>query len=326
MTHNKVNGQVVDVTVAITSLALDATCDWAWKWGWFSGSGSASASSTNSHLTTIARFESNDFASQPPHKSGISSCSPTISLSSINFSGGITASIANLFKSAVTGLLEDQLKTVACDELGSLGSDTLTGLLGQLKTFVEPYTGPEIHPDPLLMEKGMSLPAGMELVNFRGSGQDKHYALDTIVQGVSNAVDSMLGTMEEVTRPDGSVTTDLGINNLINSNTDWTGKIHLDSSVMGALNPLYSGSDPLTKTSISVTNVTIEGLNTFTTFKPMAIIGNQTISHQIKMQKLDLRLDIRFDMASTDHPDSIVNQGQMKRVVETATITLGLEE
>ena len=166
----------------------------------------------------------------------------------------------------------------------------------------------------------------LQLVNFRGSGESKHLAVDTIVQGVSNAVDSMLGSMEQVTRPDGTVTTDLGINNLVNGNTGWTGKVHLDSSVMGGLNPLYSGSDPLTKTMISVTNVTIEGLNTFTIFKPMAIIGNQTISHQIKMQKLDLRLDIRFDMQSTDHPDSIVNQGKMKRVVETASITLGLEE
>ena len=53
--------------------------------------------------------------------------------------------------------------TILLKELGALGSDTLTGLLDQLKTVVDPYMGPEVHPDPLLMEKSMSLPADVEV-------------------------------------------------------------------------------------------------------------------------------------------------------------------
>ena len=78
-----------------------------------------------------------------------------INLSKLDFTGGITASIADVFKSSIRTYVEKELKDVACSELGTRGSGVVTDALGNLTAILDPYIEHDVIPTPLSSEQAL---------------------------------------------------------------------------------------------------------------------------------------------------------------------------
>ena len=130
-------------------------------------------------------------------------------------------------------------------------------------------------------------------------------------------------------------TKDLGINNIVRtmfpaSTTKTTstpaGVVHLHLADFGLDLPLYDESDPLTHTTLSATNITVSGLDSFTTFKPMKLLGDHTFNHEVALKNLEITLHLSLAIKPTtnkfDGITSIVAKHDNKQVNEIVTLSM----
>jgi hypothetical protein len=118
VTYRKVNANTLDLNVRIVNANLDISLNWWYDFGWTS-SGSGSGSLRNSDISLTLRFQSSgSFEQNPPTSISVpaGTCSPSLQIQNLNFQGSLDASIANLFKSAIAGLIEDEVSTLICTE------------------------------------------------------------------------------------------------------------------------------------------------------------------------------------------------------------------
>jgi hypothetical protein len=70
--------------------------------------------------------------------------------------------------------------------------------------------------------------------------------------------------------------------------------------------PLCAGVDPLTSTSFGVSHITVHGLDQWSTFKPLVVLGDQTLGHELKMSgTLTFTAATQLVIGPSTAPDSI---------------------
>ena len=316
--------------MAIKHLAVAAHGNWAYKGNtmfhsWINGNGKVTASGSGNHLTTDAHFVSEKgYDSHAPTSSNIASCAATINLDHIHFEGGISGTIANWFKGSIMGVIEDQVKTLACDELQGLGTNLLSDVLVNVSRAIEPYAGPIVHPDPLSDEKRMlakiqSMSAADEM-----AAMDKLVLLDnTLMTWARTQMNNAVASWVNTTMPDGSVREELNGNVLIRQVTD-EGTLAVPVSTVHH-GVVYKGEDPLTSTVVTLTNVTISNLDSFTKFNPFDPITNFTLQHEIAMEKLEANFDFTIAIGPSQADSSIIHTGNGK-IEEHIRITTGIDK
>ena len=352
MVKSGVSATHVSARVSLSSISIVCSVDYRYDWGWFGGNGAASAGGSSQSITTTVELP------RPPSQSNanVLQCSSNVDLSTLSFSGGIVSKIANLFKSLFRGKLEETLETVLCDELGTLGSDLLTSLTSGIHEAIFEYVPTEnggTYSSPLGRSKPLtkelqldpvhqsSLVSWSELLrpdaashpnNTAGNPEADPIALMGIIPKAFAAADAYLG--EE--REDGSaeaiegqpLPTDLGINCFLREQgivDPATGLLEVDFT--NSTNPhglvFYDGDDPLTHTKIGVRRMQVTGLDKFTKFSPIKVLGHQTFSHGFSLPgRVTMTLESHIYIGPSRLEDSLIAQHQGNVVEETPKITV----
>ena len=160
----------VDLTMDADLSSIACTADWAYTWGIFKGSGSVKTSG-HGGLVSVVAFDSDNFHTLPPTSSTMKSCTANLDISDLVFTGGITADIANLFKTKIESTIEDKVAPLLCTELGTFGSGFLTSSLKNVSSLLSPYLLSRSIVDPLAEEQHLDLNATLadRLISFNQS-------------------------------------------------------------------------------------------------------------------------------------------------------------
>ena len=232
----------VDLTVTLTNLAAHANLNWKYKYGIISGDGKADASVTKGNAVVQLSVVSPS-AEEPPTSATVLGCTTTLHLDA-TYSGGITASIADLFKSSVNSKLQGVLQDLVCTELKSVGIGALNGVLGNVTKLLNPYLAPAPapeNPDDVLKQLLPDAKERAKLLNIQ-----THWAFKFI----NDVCTEIFGK-----RDDQGI---LGINEFVDGVTSG-GNVSLQINTI-----LLNSTDALTTTKITLTNLVITGLDTFT--------------------------------------------------------------
>ena len=90
---------------------------------------------------------------------------------------------------------------------------------------------------------------------------------------------------------------------------------------------LYEGVDPLTSTSLGMSNVVVRGLDQWTIFRPLLVLGDQTLGHELKMTgKLTASATLSLRIAPSTASDSLIHQHQGHTVNENPQISISLSD
>eukprot|EP00940_MAST-03C_sp_MAST-3C-sp2_P000408 g408.t1 len=317
VSHTRVNNKIVDLSIRVDNLDVDCSANWRYDFG-FTGSGSVTAALDDNDVSAVIRFESQNFDSHAPDKSSVKSCSANLDITSINFNGGISGTILNLFKSSVMSLIEDEVSTLLCAELGTLGSETVSTALGDVSALIDPYLQPRDPSDPLAAERALDLPTGTNLLNF----QDPQSELGALAKEAFDYAASSLSKVD-------TSTGELAINGFMRSSVlDTNGLLAVGVKDLDALfedGIVYSGHDMLTETSITMTAVRVGGLDSFTKFEPLVAIGRATLSNAIALRRITIEIDLKIDMKPSTHSSSVIVNPSTPHQIEHVTLRTALD-
>ena len=245
VSYQRVNANTLDLNLEIQNLDVDITLDWWYDFGWTS-SGKASGSSRDSDINLKLRFTtSGSFEQNPPSAVSVPSCVPTLSISNLNFQGSVDATIANWFKSSIASLIEEEVSTLACDELKKASDGVISTSLASLVNDVRVYFD-HVPVDPLALEQALVTGTTTNMLDLQSPQNDLGVLAK---QGFDMVVEMM-----DVSR----------INTMIQDNLlDESGVMKVELNTMAFLNEgvLYSGQDMLTETTIKLTEVRLKGLD-----------------------------------------------------------------
>ncbi len=221
----------------------------------------------------------------------------------------IFVAVVSLFKDTLVDAIEGAINGVACEELNSIGANMLGSVVTEVARLLEQFL-PENSPpvDFLLPEKKMTVPPGVEILNFSRLGSETGNWFELLLQ----LVDDVLGVS-----PNG---TDFKVNQLLRSTIlDDDRILQVPLSVV-----IFDGHDMLTETIIELTHVRLIGLDTFNTFDSLERAGNHTLFNHFSWAHLDVEMDFNLTIKPSSRDDSIINPGET--VEEQMTITVGIDE
>eukprot|EP00940_MAST-03C_sp_MAST-3C-sp2_P000291 g291.t1 len=318
------NNKEIDVSVSITGLAMHCTLDWRYDFGLIKGNGKAWVWTSNNRLSSTARFTSEDYATHGPTKSTIESCDVGVDVTNMHFQGGISGAILNLFKNNVMETTEEEIEAMACDEMSSMGSESLTSALEGVDEMFSQYLGPSVAPeDPLEAQSQLVVPDGtgklVDFTNLEGSP-------------IGDLITTALTEMNErfsTHKPDPETgASTLGINIIVRDTMlDANGVYHMDlNNLMGndGSNVLFEGHDMMTQTTVTATAARVRGLDSFTRFLPLSAIGAQTFTSDMRLENVFVEIDVTVDMKPSSSSDSIIVNPSTPHQVEHLTIRTGL--
>lgn len=292
-------------------MEVDLMCffDWAYSYdapgflGILADDGQGQIYTENNEMVTTVSFTSSDFDTVGPTSSTVAECDPVINVVDMNFQGSISAIIANAFEFAVRNVVEKEIASVLCEELGALG-DVISNKLLDIKQIVEPYLNEEkqVPSDPLSAEQlfAGTVPDGIELFDFTSTNGIVNFGVDAVLK----ELDKRLG---EVIRDDNG-RQDLGINVLMRSfllDGDGYLTIPLDTA------PVFQQDDVFVfeEASVTIKEVRFKGLDTFTRIEALEIIGRQTLQNRLAVKSLEIEVEIELDLLTSEEPFQIVPMG-----------------
>ena len=314
------SANVVNANIRLVSLNVMCSANYRYDWGWFGGDGSVSAGGSQQSIDTTITVANDGTAS-------INSCSSNVDLTHLSFSGGIVSSIADLFKSLFKGKLEEVLESTICDELGPLGSSVITDLAKTVKKETDPYL-PASHggtyvsnvQEPLLKENSLVDEYQSSLISW------KDMLMNTSsTDPIALLVPKVFSTINEYFSNNES-----GINHFVRQHvleSDGTLTINFANATSPRGLMLYEGVDPLTSTSLGMSNVVVRGLDQWTIFRPLLVLGDQTLGHELKMTgKLTASATLSLRIAPSTASDSLIHQHQGHTVNENPQISISLSD
>ena len=331
VSHNKVNNQKVDLRIQLLGVKLKCNMNIGFRQEGFagvSGGGTAEAETQNSNADTIIEFISDGFDYHPPKDSNLGPCNANVELGEFSLGGSnVFFTIANFFKSFFKSRVESEIQDVLCDELGSLGANSLKELLKLLNEKIETYMQP-LPPEltnPLHAENNLAVPDKVQLMNFQKP--DDNSLTKLLVESIDQISDFLGSRQTDSSGPTGE---DLGINILMRSlllNDKREYIIPFADWPIGDGNGLiFDVHDRMTKTTIQLTTAKIIGLDTMTHVDPLNIIGKYTMKNHLSWKKLILEVDIKLRIIGSSLPDSIFDSANGEELVENVKVKIGLDD
>eukprot|EP00943_MAST-04B_sp_MAST-4B-sp1_P007716 g7716.t1 len=314
------SASVVSANIRLLSLNIMCSANYRYEYGWFGGSGSMSAGGSQQSIDTSITI-GNDGTSS------INSCTSNVDLTHLSFSGGITSSIADTFKSMFRSKLETTLEATICDELGPLGSDLITDLATVVKKETDPYVpttngGSYVDntEDPLLKENSLVDEYQSSLISWK----------DTLINTSSNDPIAMFVPKVFATINEYLSNNESGINHFLRQyvlDNDNRLVINFTNTTSKRGLILYDGVDPLTSTSLAISHIIVRGLDQWSVFRPLVVIGEQTFGHEIKMKgKLSASASLTLRIGPSTAEDSLIHQHQGHTVYESPQISISLSD
>lgn len=327
ITYNRESDQRFTFQVDVIDLAMDCFIEYDYNYV-VSGSGNAKAVTDNNQASILFVLGSTDFDEAPPTSSTVENCAADINLNSLELGGDWASQILDVFKGLLTGTVENQVQTLACNELSSLGNDFVNDALVLISDRLTPYLGLVQAVDPLAAETNLQVPNGTNLLDF----SDKDSMIGGWLDMALQEADTLLGT--EVDDEGGPTGTgrDLGVNVFLRDfvlDDDRALVVDVANLPLENNGILYEGHDMLTETTITLDRVTIFGLDTFTKFEPLVLIGKHTFQNALVWDYLALELDVTIDMKASSKEESIISiaDGASPTLVEeTVKISVGVDQ
>lgn len=310
--------QSLKFQVDINDLNLKCTLDYKWSYSLFDGGGTADITLANNYVSTSISFTSQNFDLYPPTNSSVDKCTADISITDMNFAGSITDKVLNVFEPLLKGFVEKTVSSTVCDEMGSLGTTLVQDMIDRAAKFLDPY----LDPLPLsernatVAEAGLTVPSGVNLMDFKDDGLDQSWFYWALKQ-----IDSAFGVWlidpdAPSNRENGK---DLGINiflrkNVLDENRSLTVSV---ADLPFNFNPvLFQGHDELTETVITLKTVRALGLDTFNYFAPFKNQGRYTLGNDMKWDFLSFELDVVIDIKPSTQPNSIIKDPNSQMAIQ----------
>ena len=271
------SNKAINAGVDLVSLSIVCTADYKYDWGWFGGDGRVSAGGSHQSIRTSLTLNTDGTVT-------IDSCDSNVDLTHLSFSGGIISRIADTFKSFFRTKLEEVLETTICEELGPLGSSVIQDLAMMIKVESNPYVpvangGSHVATtqDPLAKENSLLDGIKSSLISWKNTliNPDSTDPLALLVPKAFAAMEEYLGNNET------------GINHFLEKYVlEKDGSLTINFITLESARgvTLYHGVDPLTSTSFAMSKLVIKGLNQFNTFRPLVVLGDQTLGHKLRME------------------------------------------
>eukprot|EP00545_Synedropsis_sp_CCMP1620_P003465 CAMPEP_0119019572 /NCGR_PEP_ID=MMETSP1176-20130426/22185_1 /TAXON_ID=265551 /ORGANISM="Synedropsis recta cf, Strain CCMP1620" /LENGTH=270 /DNA_ID=CAMNT_0006973805 /DNA_START=77 /DNA_END=886 /DNA_ORIENTATION=- len=136
ITYEKESNQRLNFRIDIVDLDITCFLDYDYKYSFARGSGSAQAYTGDNSASVAVVFVSDDFDTQPPKDLEIASCSTNINIVDLDFNGGFIASILDTFERLIRGVVQDEIRDVACEELRNLGDGLAQNMLDLADNFL----------------------------------------------------------------------------------------------------------------------------------------------------------------------------------------------
>jgi hypothetical protein len=324
--YGRVSSTRFDFGVDIRGLGISCALNYRYKWSFMSGSGAGQIYSSNNSASTTIQFASNNFDESPPSGSSVSECVADIQIDDMDFQGGIVASILDTFEKSLRGTVENELKSTACDELGSLGTTLVSDMLDVVYDLLDNYLGslPVGYNDILNAEKSLVIPTGVDLVDFSNIGDDLIGGnVGDLFQRALQLADDALGTYTPDTNSPTGTGQDLGINKLLRDfvlDPDRSFTVDIDDFPGGFFNNgiIFQGSDLLTETVIKMKQIKLFGLDTFNSFDPLNGVGKYTLSNSFYWRDLTVAIMLDLSMKPSTNSNSViaVGNGEVSESIE----------
>lgn len=123
------SNQDLDIAVDIVELDIKCELDYDYEYGLLDGSGTAKVTTDGNSMDTVLGFTSANFETHAPHASSVESCAANFEITNIEFSGDFVSNIVEVFERFIRNTIENSIEKVACDELASLGTNFVGGIL-----------------------------------------------------------------------------------------------------------------------------------------------------------------------------------------------------
>jgi hypothetical protein len=199
----------------------------------------------------------------------------------MDFEEDFASEVLEVFQGLVRGTVERAIGDVACSELSSIGTSIVANMVDLAGQNLDSYEGDmmgEAVTDPLYLERNIDMPDTLLPLNL----QDTEGQVGRAFNHLLRSLDEYLGT----TVPDPSGVTgsgnDLAVNMLLRSVfLDSNRALVVDPIELGGETLLFEGHDRITQFSISLNQVRVLGLDTFTRFNPFRSIGRYTIQNEL---------------------------------------------
>eukprot|EP01062_Namystynia_karyoxenos_P037343 TRINITY_DN2718_c1_g1_i1.p1 TRINITY_DN2718_c1_g1~~TRINITY_DN2718_c1_g1_i1.p1 ORF type:complete len:1526 (+),score=574.62 TRINITY_DN2718_c1_g1_i1:565-4578(+) len=245
-------------------------------------------------VVLLAPPDGKTFDNAAPATARLNDSFAQISLATLDFSGGLDGSIIDEIKGLFRSKVESNLRDALREKLGSLLEGKLSDLLGGLNNLTTPYRGPQPEPDRLAGEAALSQPPAPPLVDLNRS----------VAMRIAGMVtDGYL-----------SVGNPLGINKVVEavmSGGQLGVGLHAD---------VYKSTDNYTATEVKITKVSVGGINSFTRFVPLQVLGPHTLRHLFDIDALDVHLTAEVSIAPSALPGAAISS-QAGKIVEQVTAT-----
>lgn len=293
----KPSEQEVRVDIVISDITIQCTCDWNYEWVW-DGKGTATAQATggnHNRLTTSITFHSSDYGHALPElPPTIPACSTTVHFQPMKFDGhNVGGDVIQLFEGTVQEQIEKALNSKACDSLGDLVPNLLASVLAELNTEVEPW----MHFMDLLPARDDAMVAERRLNTTAAPVHDPliRFPQNWVMQLFQMAVTKLNSPTRPTCRADwqgqSRCTGPLVVNDVITFLTDQTGSVEIDDffGIFGFNSTIASGDEEFSE-MIEIKSLKLAGLDSFTKFEILQLLGNYTVMNSLTMEYLGVEV------------------------------------
>ncbi len=239
-------------------------------------------------------------------------------ITNIDFSGGIVASFLDIIETSLRGVIADKITAFLCDYMNDVEVLGI-GLLANLTDFVEPYLNATEGVDPLAAEIAFNqtVKPNVKLINFK----KPEGALGLAVTTVLNEGSRLLGEERSDANSPTGTGKDIAINMLLrDSLLDNDRAYEISTDEFGFLNNgvlLDAAAGSISEFEIRIDRVKIQGLDTFTRFDKLDLLGDYTLQGSFAWQYMILEVDVYIALGPP---------GSDQKVEETITVSTKVED
>ena len=197
----------------------------------------------------------------------------------MDFEEDFASEVLEVFQGLVRGTVERAIGEVACSELASIGTGIVSKMVDLAEQNLDQYRGQmgEAVTDPLYIERNIEIPETLNPLNLKDTDDEVGRTFNRLLL----ALDEYLGT----TVPDPSGATisgdDLAVNSLLRAVfLDEDRALVIDPMSIG-MDTFFEGHDRITQFTMTLNQVRVFGLDTFTRFNPFRSVGRHTIQNEL---------------------------------------------
>lgn len=318
--------QTVDVDLQVTNLDMVCRASYSFSWLFFSGSGYVDMTSVGNDATLKGQVQSANMMQVPPENIVVQRCDPSVTISNIDFSGGVLDWILNIAESLVGNFIANSAESRICSELRMMMEDT-EGLLQLVKRTIDRYytQNKNFTWDPVALENNLwllQLPPNLNLLNFQDPNTQVGGWLESTV---NQAVDYMSAPAEDPST--GAI--DMQVNILLRQHIlDEDRFLTIDSTSSNDFwndTIVYEGHNSILKTSVHFDSIQLFGLDSLTQFNPLDNIGKYVFQNQLAWDYLGFRVQATIKVSPSTLKDSIIETPRNTAIVEHVEVFFGID-